>query len=148
MILSSIGIWLLASGAESLKITKSSVIHNKLFSRKTYSWKEINDEFTILIRSSQPEIKGRRGFESWQVELHLQKQNIPKKIKISIPKIKNENDVVLFLRRVRKITTAEPEGQREISTSFITGKNQRISFKIPRKKVKDLLRDQKKGKRN
>ena len=137
-LLLSIGVWLSASGAEAIIITDSYLEHKKLFSKTLHYWKDTNDEFNLLIRSSQPTMKGRKGIEAWQVEIHITDRKIENKSKISIPSINNEKEVVLFIRNLRRIVNAEPVGHREINEKLITGKNQKISFKINHTSVKEL----------
>ncbi|OLS16503.1 MAG: hypothetical protein HeimC3_54460 [Candidatus Heimdallarchaeota archaeon LC_3] len=146
IILLLIGAWLSASGAEAITITNSYLEHKKFLSTTVHYWKEKKDDFTLLIRSSQPTIKGRKGLEAWQVEIQFIDKKNDGKSRISIPSISNEKEVVLLIRNIRRIVKAEPVGRRDVNEKLITGKNQKISFKIDRNSVKDLSRRKKKEK--
>ncbi len=56
IILLLIGAWLSASGAEAITITNSYLEHKKFLSTTVHYWKEKKDDFTLLIRSTQPTI--------------------------------------------------------------------------------------------
>lgn len=141
------GIWLSASGAEAITITNSYLEHKKFFSKTVHYWKEKKEEFTILIRSSQPTMKGRKGIEAWQVEIQFIDEKSDSKSRISIPSLSNEKEVVLFIRNIRRIVKADPIGHREVNEKLITGKNQKISFKIGRNTAKNSSRGKKKIKK-
>ncbi|MFW9928490.1 MAG: hypothetical protein ACFFD1_03780 [Candidatus Thorarchaeota archaeon] len=138
--------WFLDSGSESLVLSNRLLIHKKFFFSHEYFWRDQNKNFFVLIRSSQPELRGRRGLEAWQVEIHLKSRNNNEEIKINVPDMKKEADIVLFLRYLKKYSKSEFVGHRDIDYSIITGKNQRIEFEIQRKSVKELQKDSRKYK--
>jgi hypothetical protein len=128
-----------------LRITPHSLEYKKFWGAEILPWKNYGDKFILLIRSSQPQFRGKRGPEAWQLEIILTDRETKKDKKIDIPDINTEADIVLFIRKLRTIAHAEPVGTRKIEQKLITGKNQRINFIIERKSVKEAQIEQSKG---
>lgn len=140
------GYWWMTSGGVGLTFTPRMFIHRRFFGRDEFKWPELNDRFELVVRSSQPEVKGRKGSEAWDVEMRYKAKDKTKTTTVSFPEIKNGFDVTRLFRGLQEKINAVPKDKR-IETSMLVGQTQTIVFEIRRKSVRELQKEQSQGKR-